>query len=340
VSLASTSQPTAGRLGAVAESLLHVSGLTVGLDTDRGTITAVDDVSFAIGPGETLALVGESGSGKSLTAAAILRVVPAPGRILRGEVRFRGRDLLALSDEEIRRVRGAEIALIVQEPSTALNPVLTIGDQIAETLVAHARGGWTSARAQAIDLLAAVRFRDPAVRATEYPHQLSGGQRQRVLIAMALACSPALLIADEPTTALDVRVQAEILDLLRAARERSHLSLLLITHDLAVVASLADRVAVMYAGRIVEEGAVAAVFDHPAHPYTQALLASVPRPDRRGRLLAIEGTMPVPGALPEGCAFEPRCAQRQPRCRAERPPVQWLHQAHMVRCVLHGGVAR
>ena len=261
-------------LGPVAEPLLEVSHLAVGF----GGNAVVDDVSFAVQRGECLALVGESGSGKSLTAYSILRAVPPPGRILSGAIRFAGRDLMPLEKSEMRAIRGAEIALIPQEPSSALTPVLTVGDQIAETLVAHGKGDWKAARARAVELLDTVKLADAASRAGDYPHQLSGGQLQRVLIAIALSCGPSLVIADEPTTALDVRVQADILDLLRESRERTGLSLLLITHDLGVVASMADRVVVMRGGRLVEEGAVADVFRAPTHPYTQGLLRSAQQP--------------------------------------------------------------
>ena len=246
------------------------------LTTVFGTVPVVDDVSFEIAEGETLGLVGESGSGKSMTALSILRLVQPPGRIAGGRVIYKGRDLLALGQEAMRAVRGAEISLIFQEPATALNPVFTIGDQIAEALVVHGRASTREARAQAIELLRSVRIPNPESRITDYPHQLSGGQRQRVMIAIALACRPSLVIADEPTTALDVTIQAEILDLLRAMKGAYHLSLLLITHDLGVVAETADRVAVMRAGRIVELGPVREIFHRPQHPYTRELLAAIP----------------------------------------------------------------
>jgi len=258
----------------VAELLLEVAKLSVGF----GGHAVVHDVSFDVRGGECLALVGESGSGKSLTAYAILGAVPPPGRILGGEIRFRGRDLRTLEEPAMRAMRGADIALIPQEPSSALTPVLTVGDQIAETLVAHGKADWTTARARAVELLDSVKLAHPASRVSDYTHQLSGGQLQRVLIAMALSCGPSLVIAEEPTTALDVRVQAEILDLLRETRARTNLTLLLITHDLGVVASMADRVAVMHAGRIVEQAAVADVFRAPQHPYTQELLVSARQP--------------------------------------------------------------
>ncbi|MBI4485473.1 MAG: ABC transporter ATP-binding protein, partial [Acidobacteria bacterium] len=256
--------------------LLSIEHLTTVFDTPAGAVAAVDDVTFEIRPGETLGLVGESGSGKSVTALSVVRLVQPPGRIAGGKVVFKGRELLNLPESEMRQVRGAEIALIFQEPMTALNPVFTIGDQIAETLLVHGRAARREARSKAIDLLGAVRIPNAASRVDDYPHQLSGGMRQRVLIAMAIACNPSLVIADEPTTALDVTIQAQILDLLREMKAAFHLSLLLITHDLGVIAETADRVAVMYAGRIVEEGPVRAIFRQPQHPYTRALLASIP----------------------------------------------------------------
>jgi peptide/nickel transport system ATP-binding protein len=260
----------------LADPLLDVAHLSIGFISGAVTTPVVHDVSFTINAGETLGLVGESGSGKSLTALALLKLVRPPGRITAGQVRLRERDLLALPESELRAIRGADIALVFQEPSTALNPVFTIGDQIAETLVVHGRAAWPAARTKAVELLDAVRIPHPERRARDYPHQLSGGQLQRVLIAMAVSCRPSLLIADEPTTALDVRIQADILDLLRDMRAEFGLSMLLITHDLGVVAGMADRVAVMQAGRIVEEAPVETLFGSPQHPYTRELLASIP----------------------------------------------------------------
>jgi len=322
----------------VSEPLLQVEHLTTGFPAPTGTLVAVNDVSFSIRQGETLCLVGESGSGKSLTAFSILRLVPSPGRILGGSIRFGGRDLLALSEDDMCAVRGADISLIFQEPMTALNPVFNVGDQIAESLVVHGRMTWRAARAEAVRLMEAVRIPDAAARARDYPHQLSGGQRQRVLIAMALACKPALVIADEPTTALDVTIQAQILDLLRQLRAEHGLALLLITHDLGVVAEMADRVAVMYAGRIVEQGPVDAIFASPQHPYTKGLLASLPGSKVQGarsgrRLQAIEGTVPSLANLPPGCAFEPRCAERIEVCREAMPPLVALGDDRAARCV-------
>ena len=258
------------------EPLLDVRDLTVVFPTPGATVTAVDRVSFQIAPGETLGLVGESGSGKSVTAFAILRLLQAPGRVTGGRVVFEGRDLLTLSEREMRAVRGARISLIFQEPMTALNPVMRVGDQIAEALVCHGVADWRGARARAVELLDAVRIPDAARRVRDYPHQLSGGMRQRVMIAIALACRPPLIIADEPTTALDVTIQAQVLELLRELRSRFNLSLLLITHDFGVIAEMADRVAVMYRGRLVEEGPVRQILRAPAHEYTRHLLAAVP----------------------------------------------------------------
>jgi oligopeptide/dipeptide ABC transporter ATP-binding protein len=281
----------------------------------------VQDVSFALFQGRTLGIVGESGCGKTITALSIVRLLQRPGRIVSGRVLFEGRDLLSLDEDGIRSVRGARIGFIFQEPGAALSPVYTIGDQIAEAIVAHAQTGWSEARRRAVDLLNAVRVPDAALRARDYPHQLSGGLRQRVMIAVALACGPALVIADEPTTALDVTLQADILDLLRDLRDRRALALLLITHDFGVVAQEADTVAVMYAGRIVEHGRTLDVMRAPRHPYTQGLLACIPGRDvgTGTRLRAIEGTVPSLGRVPAGCPFEPRCPVRMERCRSELP---------------------
>jgi peptide/nickel transport system ATP-binding protein len=324
----------ATRSSASTGDLLSVEHLTTAFEMDGRLVPAVNEVSFSIDRGETLGLVGESGSGKSLTAFSILGLVPAPGRITGGTIRFDGRDLLALDDREMRRIRGARIGLVFQEPMTALNPVFTIGDQIAETLVVHGRGTWAEARGKAVALLADVSIPDPARRAQEYPHQLSGGLRQRALIALALCCQPALLIADEPTTALDVTIQAQILDLLRELKTAYSLSLLLITHDLGVVAQTADRVAVMYAGRIVEQAPVHALFHHPQHPYTQGLLASMPSGEAGARLRAIEGVVPTPARVGPGCAFAPRCPYRRDACTAAVPPLAHVSPNHSARCIL------
>jgi peptide/nickel transport system ATP-binding protein len=320
--------------------LLSVEGLTTVFDLPSGAVPAVDDVSFEIRRGETLGLVGESGSGKSVTAFSIMRLVQRPGRIASGRINFRGRDMLQLSEREMCGVRGADISLIFQEPMTALNPVFTIGDQIREALLVHGKAAGPDARARAIELLEAVRIPGAASRVDDYPHQLSGGMRQRVLIAMAIACRPALVIADEPTTALDVTIQAQILDLLREMKTAFDLSLLLITHDLGVIAETADRVAVMYAGRIVEYGGVRDVFRQPMHPYTRGLLASLPTGKPGSRLTAIEGSVPLLGALPPGCAFNPRCPDRFDRCTTAPPPDYVVGEERAAKCYLHDHVAR
>ena len=315
--------------------LLAVERLTTLFDMRDGPASAVDNVSFEIRPGETLGLVGESGSGKSVTALSIMRLVQHPGRISGGRIQFKGRDLLTLSETEMRTVRGAEIGLIFQEPMTALNPVFTIGDQIGETLLVHGRASRREARRLAIDLLDAVKIPNAAARVDDYPHQLSGGMRQRVLIAMALACKPSLVIADEPTTALDVTIQAQILDLLREMKDAFNLSLLLITHDLGIVAEIADRVAVMYAGRIVEEAPVDAIFSEPKHPYTRGLLASIPSGVPGERLRAIDGSVPMLGQLPAGCAFNPRCPDRFEPCTSSPPSDYAVGLEHEAKCYLH-----
>ena len=321
---------------AYGQPLLRVTGLTTTFHLPKAVVRAVDNVSLELRRGETLGLVGESGSGKSMTAMSILRLVQPPGETIGGPVEFNGRkDLLELSERDMRKIRGAEIALIFQEPMTALNPVFTIGDQIAEAILVHRQASRADARDRAVELLAAVKIPDAEKRARDYPHQLSGGMRQRVLIAIALACQPLLLIADEPTTALDVTIQAEILDLLREMKRQLDLALLLITHDLGVVAGHADRVAVMYAGRIVEEGPVRRIFAAPAHPYTRGLLASIPGGAPGQRLAAIEGTVPNLAALPPGCAFEPRCPERFWKCPTAPPPAFAIDGGGAARCYLH-----
>ncbi|HJZ73515.1 MAG TPA: ABC transporter ATP-binding protein [Vicinamibacterales bacterium] len=314
---------------------MRVDRLTTVFDTRRGPVPAVDDVSFEVRAGETLGLVGESGSGKSVTALSIMRLVQPPGRIAGGRVIFKGRDLLTLDERQMQAIRGADISLIFQEPMTALNPVFRVGDQIAETLVVHGRATKRKARSAAIELLRAVRIPHPESRVMDYPHQLSGGMQQRVMIAIALSCQPSLVIADEPTTALDVTIQAEILDLLREMKAALGLALLLITHDLGVVAETADRVAVMYAGRIVETGPVREIFRSPAHPYTRGLLASIPGGRPGARLRAIEGTVPMLGDLPAGCAFTPRCPDRFDRCPTAPPPDYRVGPEQAAKCYLH-----
>ena len=313
---------------------LEVDRLITAFPIEGRWVAAVNGVSFALEAGETLALVGESGCGKSLTALSILRLVDPPGRIVSGTVRLEGRDLLALDERAMRGVRGKDVGLVLQEPMTALNPVFTVGSQIAEALEVHGIARGREARTRAIELLEAVRVPEPERRVDAYPHQLSGGLRQRALIAAALACRPKLLIADEPTTALDVTIQAQILDLLRDLKTQFKLALLLITHDLGVVAQQADRVAVMYAGRIVEEAPVRALFRDPRHPYTRGLLASLP--GRHGeRLRAIEGTVPRLGHIPSGCPFAPRCPDRFEPCGDLPALVRPGEGLAAVRCFLH-----
>jgi peptide/nickel transport system ATP-binding protein len=318
------------------DALLVVDRLTTGFHTGGRFVPAVIDVSFSLRKGETLCLVGESGSGKSLTALSIMGLVEPPGAIHRGRILFKGHDLRGLTEREWQRIRGARIALVFQEPMTALNPVFTIGSQIEETLRVHGLATRRTARQKAIELLDAVRVPEPDKRVGDYPHQLSGGLRQRALIAMALSCSPDLLIADEPTTALDVTIQAQILDLLRDLQRRLGLALLLITHDLGVVAGMADRVAVMYAGRIVEESPAEPLFRDPKHPYTRGLMGSMPGGSPGTRLLAIPGTVPTPGSLPPGCCFAPRCPSRFDPCPHAHPGITDFGGGRTVKCYLHG----
>ena len=295
--------------------LLEIRGLTVAFDTERGSapIRPVQDVSLSIFPGQTVALVGESGSGKSVTALSVLRLVPSPpGRTLSGEIMLEGTDICRMSEKQLQHMRGKDIAMIFQEPMTSLNPVYTVGDQILEAITLHQKVSFREARKIAAEAMAAVGIADPEERLKTYPHQLSGGMRQRVMIAMALSCKPKLLIADEPTTALDVTIQAQILELLRRLQRETGMAILLITHDLGVVAENADVVAVMYAGRIVEFAGVEELFDHPLHPYTRGLFAAVPRLGQASaRLEAIPGTVPNPANFPAGCRFHPRCALTQ-----------------------------
>ena len=318
-------------------SLLDVRRLTIEFATAQGMLTAVRDVSFHIDAGEVLGLVGESGSGKSVSALAILRLLPPQARI-HGSIHFRNDELLALPAEDMRRIRGAGISMIFQEPMTALNPVMRVGDQIAEAVRAHTGGNGRASKSDAwrlaVDSLRTVAISDAERRARDYPHQLSGGQRQRVMIAMAVVNRPSLLIADEPTTALDVTVQAQVLDLLAELREKFSLAMLFISHDLAVVSQVAGRIGVMYAGNVVEMGVAANVFHHALHPYTRGLLNSVPtlRTDRNRPLRTIEGTVPPIAGLPPGCAFEPRCELRIASCAAALPPLVEVAPGHLARC--------
>jgi oligopeptide/dipeptide ABC transporter ATP-binding protein len=312
--------------------LLDVRDLTVHFDTEDGLVEAVDGVSFGVRPREILGLVGESGSGKSVTALALLRLVRPPGKIVSGSVRLEGTDLLALSEEQMGVVRGAQIAMVFQSPRTALNPVLTVGRQIARLFELHQRASSAEAWARTIEMLRRVGLAEPERRARQYAHQLSGGMCQRVMIAMALATSPRLLLADEPTTGLDVSIASQILDLLRDLGRRTGASILLITHDLGVVAEVCDRVAVMHAGQIVEVGATPTLFARPLHPYTQALVRSVPRIDREVAMEPIPGTVPSLLRPPPGCRYAARCAIARDVCRSERPALRILAAGHAVAC--------
>jgi len=327
--------------GTGAEPVLRVEGLRTEFDTGEGPpAVAVDGLSFTVGRGETLCIVGESGCGKSMTALSIMRLVPRPnGRIAAGRVLLDGTDLLTLSPVEMRAVRGRAISMIFQEPMTSLNPVVMVGRQIAETVLVHEHLPWRDCLDRALDVLRLVRIPEPERRLYEYPHQLSGGMRQRVMIAMALACRPRLLLADEPTTALDVTIQAQILDLIRDLQEETGTAVVLITHDLGVVAEMADRVVVMYAGRKVEEAPVDALFEAPAHPYTRGLMGAMPHLGgaRRGRRLSeIPGIVPALTAMPPGCAFAPRCTLAVDRCRKEAPPLLSSPEGHAVACWVAG----
>ena len=315
--------------------LLQVRDLKTYFYTSQGVVKAVDGVSYDIQEGETVALVGESGCGKTMSALSIMRLVPRPqGKIEDGEILFQGRNLLALDEEEMRKIRGAEIAMIFQEPMSSLNPVLTIGRQITETLEAHHPVSGEEAKRRALDLLRLVGIPDPAQRFSDYPHQLSGGMRQRVMIAIAVSCGPKLILADEPTTALDVTIQAQILELLRGLSQEFGLAMIIITHNLGVVARYADRVHVMYAGKIIESASAREIYRNPRHPYTLGLLHSVPRLDqpRRAKLDPIEGQPPDLWNLPEGCSFAPRCKFVAERCVREAPPLRDLENHHRSAC--------
>ncbi|HEV7545275.1 MAG TPA: ABC transporter ATP-binding protein [Reyranella sp.] len=317
----------------VAGPLLELRRLAVSFATDDGTVHAVDGIDLALARGRTLGLVGESGCGKSVTSLAIMGLLPPENSKVKGEVRFEGRDLLTLDANTIRDLRGARLAMIFQEPMTSLNPAYTVGDQIVEAIQQHQRLSAADARARAIEMLRIVRIPSPERRVDDYPHKLSGGMRQRAMIAMALACGPDLLIADEPTTALDVTIQAQILDLMRGLRRDTGTAIILITHDLGVVAEMADDVAVMYAGQIVERAPVRDLFARPEHPYTVGLLGSIPRLDeKRERLPSIEGRVPDMTRPPEGCRFAARCPFVEPACRAAAPPLIEVAPDHLTRC--------
>jgi oligopeptide/dipeptide ABC transporter ATP-binding protein len=323
----------------VREPLLELRGLSTHYESARGTrvTRAVDDISLSLERGKTLGIVGESGSGKSTLALSIMRLLPPAARIVGGEIRFEGEDLLKKSPREMREIRGKRIAMILQDPMASLNPLFTIGDQIAESLRVHEGASRATAWTRAKGLLEAVRISAPATRMNEFPHQMSGGMRQRIVGAIAVACEPRLLIADEPTTSLDLTIQAQYLSLLRDLQKAHDLAMIFITHNLGIVAKMCDAVAVMYAGRVVEAGPIRDIFNKPAHPYTRALLDSVPRltDDTHGRLPAIDGQPPDPSAPPTGCAFHPRCPQMVDRCKTQAPPAMTVSASHTARCWLH-----
>ena len=324
--------------GSGGDHLLDIRGLKTDFATDDGIVRAVDGVDLTIDRGETLGIVGESGSGKTVTALSALKLIPMPpGRIAGGEILWLGRDLVPLGSNAMRRIRGKEIGIVFQEPMTSLNPVYSVGAQIAETVQEHEGLGRRGAHDRAVEMLGLVHIPNPRRRAGDYPHQFSGGMRQRVMIAMALSCNPQLLIADEPTTALDVTIQAQILDLLSEMKSHFGTAIMLITHAMGVVAENAQRVAVMYAGKIVEEAPVEELFARPRHPYTQGLIRSIPRVDRAGvktRLEAIPGTVPSLADLPPGCRFAPRCRFAMPVCTRAIPPLREVAPGHKVACVL------
>jgi len=323
----------------MSEKLLSVENIRTYFTTEAGEAKAVDGVSFSIERGETLGLVGESGCGKSVTSLSVMRLIAdPPGRIVSGDIRFRGRSLLTLSDSDMREVRGNDIAMIFQEPMTSLNPVFTCGFQIDEAVILHQGLGPKAAREKTVEMLQLVGIPDPSQRANEYPHQLSGGMRQRVMIAMALCCNPDVLIADEPTTALDVTIQAQILELLERLQAELGMAVLMITHDLGVIAEVADRVAVMYAGKIVESAVVDRIFEQPRHPYTIGLLESIPKlNEQKEKLSVIPGTVPDATRFPSGCRFAPRCSRAEAVCREAEPPLLTIEgedtdKGHAVAC--------
>jgi oligopeptide/dipeptide ABC transporter ATP-binding protein len=322
-------------------SLLEVRDLTTAFRTGSGEVTAIENVSFSLEKGEILGIVGESGSGKSVTALAIMGLLPRPAaRILGGSINFENQDLLQLSDRAMQRLRGPGIAMVFQEPMTSLNPVFTIGEQIMETIRAHESLSQTAVFARAVEMLEKVGIPSATARMSDYPHQLSGGQRQRVMLAIALVCRPRLLIADEPTTALDVTIQAQILDLLLDLRDEFGMAIMMITHNMGVIAETADRVLVMYAGRMVEQAPVVRLFDHPLHPYTSGLLSCVPTLDQdQDRLVAIPGSLPEPSRRPLGCRFSARCIHAIPACSDAIPPLRSFEPDHAAACIRVGDIA-
>jgi peptide/nickel transport system ATP-binding protein len=321
------------------DPVIAVADLEIRIRGDHGSYPVVSEMALAVRPGETLCIVGESGCGKSMTALSLLRLLPEAASVTSGSIRINGEDFLAMNQRHVEDLRGEQIAMIFQEPLTALNPVLTIGEQIAESVRQHRKVGHRAAMARAVEVLHLVQMPDPKRRAGQFPHELSGGQRQRAMIALALACDPKILVADEPTTALDVTIQAQILGLISDLQRRMGTALILITHDLGVVAEVADRVVVMYAGRRVEEASVYDLFDNPLHPYTLGLMGAIPRPvagrPTTERLVDITGTVPPPWDLPKGCAFAPRCPRASARCFEERPPFEEKLPGHFAACWEH-----
>lgn len=325
----------------MSDSILEIKNLKTSFFTDEGEVKAVDDVSLKVSPGKTLGIVGESGCGKSVTSLSVLRLIATPpGKIMGGQILYRGKDLLTLSNEEMRKIRGKEISMIFQEPMTSLNPVFTIGNQLMEGILLHETLTKDQAREKSIEMLKTVGIPSPDKRINDYPHQLSGGMRQRVMIAMALACNPSVLIADEPTTALDVTIQAQILDLLKNLQRKFGMAIVLITHDLGVIAEVADDVAVMYAGKVIESGPVNEIFKIPKHPYTQGLLGSIPILSRdptgkvkKNRLEAIPGIVPNLLHLPKGCRFQERCKYVEQACKGVEPELRSINDHHQIRCV-------
>jgi peptide/nickel transport system ATP-binding protein/oligopeptide transport system ATP-binding protein len=318
----------------MSDILVELKDVKTYFYTEDGVVPAIDGVSFKVKKGETLAIVGESGSGKSVTSLSILRLIPSPpGKIVGGDILFKGESLLEKDEAEMRRIRGNKISMIFQEPMTSLNPVYRVGDQISESLILHQKKNKKEALEESIQLLRLVGIPEAEKRVHQYPHELSGGMRQRVMIAIALACRPELLIADEPTTALDVTIQNQILELMKELKERINTSIMLITHDLGVVAEMADRVVVMYAGQVVEQGDIFTIFENPKHPYTEGLLRSMPSHEKRtGKLHVIEGVVPNPLDLPSGCRFAPRCQYATELCHAEMPEITQITEDEVVRC--------
>jgi peptide/nickel transport system ATP-binding protein len=320
----------------VAQPVLEVKNLRTSFKTENGELVAVDNVSFSVEPGRTIGIVGESGCGKSVTSLSIMGLIPdPPGKIVGGEIYFKGKNLVTMSNQELRKIRGNEISMIFQEPMTSLNPVFTIGNQIMESVILHQKLNKVDARAKAIEMLKLVGIPAPESRIDDYPHQLSGGMRQRVMIAMALSCNPSVLIADEPTTALDVTIQAQILELMKSLREKLNMAVVLITHDLGVVAETCDHVVVMYAGKVVEQGTAEDIFYRPSHPYTRGLLRSIPHHGgerRTGRLETIPGLVPNLLNLPKGCRFQDRCTRKQQRCTELEPSLESAGPGHSSAC--------